>query len=79
MKVTVIGCNIYSNYLNNYVRVELAYPLRTYEQALTMFIREYPECTNKRMFKSYEFDSDNCPKLYDAFKHSGCIRTDSIY
>lgn len=79
MKVTVIGCNIYSNYLNNYVRVELAYPLRSYEQALTMFIREYPECANKSMFKSYEFDSDDKPDLYNAFKHSGCIRTDIIY
>lgn len=44
-----------------------------------MFIREYPECANKRMFTSYEFDSDNRPDLYNAFKHSGCIRTDTIY
>lgn len=79
MKVTVISCNIYSTYLNNYVKVELAYPLRSYEYALTMFIREYPECANRRIFTSYEFDSDDKPDLYNAFKHSGCIRTDSIY
>lgn len=79
MKVTVISSNIYSNYLNKYVRIELAYPLRTYESALTMFKREYPECANRLMFTSYEFDSDSRPDLYNAFKHSGCIRTDKIY
>lgn len=79
MKVTVICSNIYSDYLDDYVKVELAYLLRSYEQALSMFIREYPECANKRMFTSYEFDSDNRLDLYNAFKHSGCIRTDTIY
>ena len=79
MKVTVIGSNIYSNYFNNYMRIELAYPLRTYESALTMFKREYPKCTNRLMFTSYEFDSDDRPDLYNAFKNAGCIRTYKTY
>ena len=79
MKVTVISCNIYSNYLNKYMRIELAYPLIPFDQALTLFKREYPECSNRLMFTSYEFDSDSRPDLYNAFKHSGCIRTDKTY
>lgn len=79
MKITVIRSNIYSDYLNDYIKVELAYPLIPYEQALSMFIREFPECANRHIFTSYEFDSDDKPDLYNAFKHSGCIRTNSIY
>lgn len=79
MKITVICCNIYSNYFNKDVRIEIAYPLRTFEQALPIFEREYPECKNARWFTSYEFDSDDKPDLYNAFKNSGCIRTDRIY
>lgn len=79
MKVIVISANIYSNYLNNYVKIELAYPLRTFEQALTLFKREYPEYANRLMFTSYEFDSDDRPDLYNAFKNAGCIRTYKTY
>lgn len=74
MKVTVISSNIYFNYLNDYVRIGLAYPLRVVEGAAFMFKREFPECHNTRWFTSYEFDSDSRPDLYDAFKHSGSIR-----
>ena len=68
MKVTVIKRGA----------TELGYPYRNYEQALDMFMREYPNAP-KEAISTYEFTTDERPDMYRAFSNAGCIRTFKVY
>ena len=57
---------------------ELGYPYRNYEQALNMFMREYPNAP-KEEINTYEFTTDERPDMYRAFSNAGCIRTFKVY
>lgn len=71
MKYTVIVWRAWSPNIGMYVSVELAYPMMDVESAKRMFLREYPNATE---LETWEFDRDERPDYYEAFKNSDAIR-----
>lgn len=68
MKITIV----------KWGKTELGYLYRDSQQALDMFLMEYPNAPKDELI-IYEFTKEERPDMYRAFSNAGCIRTYKVY